>query len=89
MSATLMFYKITQHRSTIGMPPTIKKNLEALGLRKRNQTVYQRVSVSTAHKLRHVKELVKLELLPEDEAIIAKNTPRARPSPGFERIGRL
>lgn len=89
MSSPQMFYKITQLRSTIGMPPVTKKNIAALGLKRINHTVYQKVSVATAHKLRRVKELVRLELLPEQEALAAKNAPRARPPPGFEQVGQL
>lgn len=65
MSLSKGFYKITQLRSTIGMPPIVRKNMEALGLRKRYQIKYQKVSPSTAHRLIKVKELVKVELVDE------------------------
>lgn len=60
-----MFYKITQIRSTIGLPPVIRKNMEALGLKRRHHVKYQRVSPATAHRLMKVKELVKVELTDE------------------------
>ena len=60
-----MFYKITQLRSTIGMPPIVRKNMEALGLRRKDHVKCQRVSPSTAHRLIRVKELVKVELVAE------------------------
>lgn len=47
------------------MPPIIRKNITALGLKKRNHIVYQAVSVATAHRLATVKELVKIELVSE------------------------
>lgn len=58
-----MYYRIMQVRSSIGVGPKIRSNLEALGLKKRNHVVFQRVSPQTAHKLARVKELVKIELV--------------------------
>ncbi|CUM62738.1 uncharacterized protein PRCAT00000295001 [Priceomyces carsonii] len=78
-----MFYKITQIRSTIGMPPRVRKNIEALGLKKRYQTVYQRVSPSTAHRLAAVKELVKLDLVDEPKSAYDMAMER-KFEPGFE-----
>lgn len=62
-SAKTMYYKIQQIRSTIGLSPIVRKNMEALGLKKRNQIKYQKVSPSTAHRLIKVKEIVKVELV--------------------------
>ncbi|WEJ94493.1 39S ribosomal protein L33, mitochondrial [Yamadazyma tenuis] len=78
-----MFYKITQLRSTIGMPPVVRKNMEALGLTKRYQIKYQKVSPSTAHRLIKVKELVKVELV--DEAKTPAQVAQERKFPkGFQ-----
>lgn len=78
-----MFYKITQLRSTIGLPPIIRKNIQALGLKRRNHIIYQKVSPSTAHRLIKVKELVKVELV--DEAKTPQQLAAERKfDPGFE-----
>ncbi|WPK23769.1 hypothetical protein PUMCH_001015 [Australozyma saopauloensis] len=87
MSSPQMFYRIKQLRSTIGLGPNIRKNIEALGLRKRDQVVYQAVSVATAHKLRLVKELVSIELLPENEIEERSKADRPKWPKGFEKIG--
>lgn len=47
------------------MPPIVRKNMQALGLKKRFQIKYQKVSPSAAHRLIKVKELVKVELVEE------------------------
>lgn len=60
-----LFYKITQTRSTIGLPPKTRANIKTLGLKRINHIVYQTISPSTAHKLARVKELVKIELVSE------------------------
>lgn len=84
-----MFYRIQQLRSTIGMPPLVRKNIAALGLKRRNAVVYQKVSVATAHKLRMVKELVKIDLLhPQQAHALKKEEGKLYPS-GFQKIGQL
>lgn len=60
---TQMIYRIKQTRSTIGLPPVIRANIQSLGLKKRNQIVYQTVTPSTAHKLARVKEIIKVDLV--------------------------
>lgn len=87
MSSANMFYRVKQLRSTIGLGPNIRKNMEALGLRKRDQVVYQAVSVATAHKLRLVKELVSIDLLPAHEIEERSKTDKQKWPRGFEKIG--
>lgn len=58
-----MYYKITQTRSIIGMPPKIRGNIKSLGLKKRCQTVYRKVSLATANQILKVKELVSVDLV--------------------------
>ncbi|GBL50328.1 putative ribosomal protein uL30 [Candidozyma auris] len=82
------FYRITQLRSTIGMPPVTRKNIAALGLKRRNQTVYQRVSAATAHRLRLVKELVRIDLLKENEIEEAKKQDKQKWPKGFAQVGK-
>ncbi|KAF3986167.1 hypothetical protein FT663_02671 [Candidozyma haemuli var. vulneris] len=84
-----LFYRITQLRSTIGMPPVTKKNIKALGLRRRNQTVYQRVSAATAHRLRLVKEMVSIDLLKEPEVEESKKLDKPKWAKGFTQVGKL
>lgn len=84
-----LFYRITQLRSTIGMPPITRKNIKALGLRRRNQTVYQKVSAATAHRLRIVKELVSIDLLEENQVEDAKKLDKPQWAKGFTQVGKL
>lgn len=77
------FYRITQLRSTIGMPPQVRKNIQALGLRKRNQVIYHKVSPSIAHTLAKVKELVKIDLVNEYKTATQINQER-KFKPGFQ-----
>lgn len=85
MSAAQQFYKITQTRSIIGMPPNVRKNIAALGLKRRNQIVYQAVSVATAHRLAIVKELVNVELVDHKKDVNQLSAER-KFNPGFELV---
>lgn len=53
--------KITQVRSRIGSTKLQKKNLDALGLHKMNQTVQHDDSAVILGKIEKVKHLVKIE----------------------------
>lgn len=61
--AKQLFYKITQIRSTIGMPPKVRKTVESLGLKHRYDVVFQTITEGTAVRLGKVKELIKVELV--------------------------
>lgn len=87
--STQMFYRIKQLRSTIGMPPVVRENIKALGLKRINQVVYQRVSVSTAHKLRKVKELVSIDLMDESHIEALKLNDKPKFPTGFSKIGEM
>ncbi|KAK6462244.1 hypothetical protein DFJ63DRAFT_335575 [Scheffersomyces coipomensis] len=65
------------------MPPIIRKNIAALGLKRRNQVVYQTISAATAIKLSKVKELIKVELVEERQTPQEINQDR-KFKPGFE-----
>ena len=54
-------FKITLHRSAIGLPDRISRTLEALGIHRRMQTVYHRFSPDIAGKILQVKELVQVQ----------------------------
>lgn len=67
------------------MPPTTRHTLEALGLKRRNQTVYAKCDVSSAHSLAKVKELVKIEVTNEKKTREELNRERKWKS-GYEVI---
>ncbi|KAI1090102.1 ribosomal protein L30p/L7e-domain-containing protein [Rostrohypoxylon terebratum] len=56
----MSFFRITLHRSAIGLPKRTNGVLAALGLRKRDQTVFHPVSAQVAGMIMKVKELVKV-----------------------------
>lgn len=60
-------FKITLHRSAIGLPKRYKETLESLGIRKRGQTVFHAHSGASAGKILRVKELVKVENVTAEE----------------------
>lgn len=55
------FFRITLHRSSIGMPQRSRDVLAALGLHKRGKTVFHPVHPQFAGMIMKVKELVKVE----------------------------
>ncbi|KAI5953493.1 MRPL33 [Candida jiufengensis] len=80
-----LYYKVTQIRSSIGMPPKTRNTLEALGLRRRNQTKYIKCDVASAHSLSKVKELVTVEVTDYYKNNREINLERKWPS-GFELV---
>ncbi|KAK3490595.1 uncharacterized protein B0T23DRAFT_319199 [Neurospora hispaniola] len=60
----MSFFRITLHRSAIGLPKRTHGVLAALGLRRRNQTVFHPVEPQFAGMLMKVKELVRVEEVP-------------------------
>ncbi|KAI1491967.1 ribosomal protein L30 [Biscogniauxia mediterranea] len=84
----MSFFRITLHRSAIGLPQRTRGVLAALGLRRRCQTVFHPVSAQVAGMLLKVKELVRVE-----EAETAMTTRQMRdarkPERGFwvESVG--
>lgn len=64
-------------RSGIGLPKRRNDTLVALGLRKRFRTVYKPVNPQIAGLLLRVKELVKVDLVRDDE-IVTKEEMRER-----------
>ena len=57
-------YRITLHRSAIGLPGRVSRTLEALGLHKRMRTVFHEYSPDIAGKILQVKELVQVTTVP-------------------------
>lgn len=78
----MSFFRITLHRSAIGLPRRTRGVLAALGLRKRSQTVFHPVSPQSAGMILKVKELVKVDEV--DRALTPKEMrDERRPEPGF------
>jgi large subunit ribosomal protein L30 len=78
----MSYFRITLHRSAIGLPKRTRGVLEALGLHRRTQTVFHPVSPQFAGMIMKVKELVKVT---EVEYPLTKEEVREerRPEPGF------
>lgn len=64
--------KITQTKSRIGATARQKKNLDALGLRKINQTVEHSDSAIIKGMIEKVQHLVKVELAEEKKKTVTK-----------------
>lgn len=78
----MSFFRITLHRSAIGLPKSTRAVLEALGLRRRTQTVFKPVSPQFAGMIMKVKELVRVEEV--DHALTREQMKEERrPPPGF------
>ncbi|KAK7978016.1 39S ribosomal protein L33- mitochondrial [Apiospora sp. TS-2023a] len=80
MSAS--YFRITLHRSAIGLPERTRGVLAALGLRKRSQTVFHPVEPQFAGMIMKVKELVRVSEV--DRALSPKELrEERRPERGF------
>ena len=78
----MAFFRITLRRSAIGLPERTRGVLAALGLHRREQTVFHPVSPQFAGMILRVKELVSVE---ETERALTTRELRdsRRPDPGF------
>ena len=75
-------FKITQIRSSIGLPKATSGVLRALGLRKRMQTVFHPVTPQAAGQIMKVKELVAVSEV--ERPMTKQDVHDARkPDPGF------
>ncbi len=84
IQTNMSFFRITLHRSAIGLPQRTRDVLAALGLRRRNQTVVHAVSPSIAGLVFRVKELVRVaEVEDGREATLANIRAARRPDPGY------
>jgi large subunit ribosomal protein L30 len=81
-----MFWKVTLMRSGIGLPKRRNDTLTALGLRKRFRTVYKPVNPQITGLLLRVKELVKVDLVSEEE-VVGREEMRERRRLGREDRG--
>ncbi len=78
----MAYFRITLHRSAIGLPQRTRGVLAALGLRRRCQTVFHPVSPQFAGLVMKVKELVRVEEV-EHAKTKAELRLERRPDPGF------
>jgi len=78
----MSYFRITLHRSAIGLPERTRGVLAALGLRRRQQVVFHPVSAQFAGMILKVKELVRVEEV--DKALTRREVKAERtPEPGF------
>lgn len=78
----MAFFRITLHRSAIGLPERTRGVLKALGLRRRSQTVFHPVSPQFAGMIFRVKELVRVSEV--DKALSRQEVKAAQtPDAGF------
>lgn len=73
-----MWYRITQTRSTIGLPKKLRNTALAMGLTKRGNVVYQKVNASNAGQILTLKELVDVQVVDqalsrEEERLLRRN----------------
>ncbi|KAF9874502.1 50s ribosomal protein [Colletotrichum karsti] len=78
----MSFFRITLHRSAIGLPKSTRAVLESLGLHRRTQTVFHPVKPEFAGMIMQVKELVKVEEVDRAKTKYEVKEER-RPDPGF------
>lgn len=74
----MSYFRITLHRSAIGLPARTRGVLRALGLRRRMQTVFHPVEPQFAGMVMRVKELVRVR---EVERPLAKDELKAERTP--------
>ena len=76
------YFKVTQIRSTIGLPKQLSGVMRALGLHKRMQTVFHPVTPNSAGQIMKVKELVAVSEVDEPMTKAEMHAAR-KPDPGF------
>ncbi|KAK7425267.1 ATP citrate lyase subunit 1 [Neonectria magnoliae] len=74
----MSYFRITLHRSAIGLPERTRGVLAALGLRRRMQTVFHPVHPQFAGMILKVKELVRVQ---EVERALSKQEVKAERTP--------
>ncbi|KAF7534653.1 hypothetical protein G7Z17_g13336 [Cylindrodendrum hubeiense] len=74
----MSYFRITLHRSAIGLPERTRGVLAALGLRRRMQTVFHPVHPQFAGMILKVKELVRVQ---EVDCALSKQEVKAERTP--------
>ncbi|KAK3293495.1 uncharacterized protein B0H64DRAFT_434663 [Chaetomium fimeti] len=78
----MSYFRITLHRSAIGLPKRTRGVLAALGLHRRGQLVFHPVSAQFAGMIMKVKELVRVDEV--DRPLTRREVyVERRPEPGF------
>lgn len=81
-------FKITLTRSSIGLPPSVRATVTALGFKKRMQSVYRAVNPKNVGRIVKIKELVKVQTL-TPEQVWEETKPRVRAeNSGYTVVGR-
>ncbi|KAG6810912.1 hypothetical protein H0H92_009842 [Tricholoma furcatifolium] len=84
----LTHFKVTLRRSAISLGDKIKGTLVALGIHRRNQTVYHRHTPEAAGKILSVKELVEVHNVPTSQVKDARQQRLERKAPrGYKIVG--
>ncbi|KAK4462448.1 hypothetical protein QBC42DRAFT_251507 [Cladorrhinum samala] len=78
----MSYFRITLHRSAIGLPKRTRGVLAALGLHKRSQVVYHPVEPQFAGMIMKVKELVRVDEVDKKLSKWEVHMER-KPDPGF------
>ncbi|KAF2093201.1 hypothetical protein NA57DRAFT_48743 [Rhizodiscina lignyota] len=78
----MAYFRITLLRSAIGLPRRTNGVLQALGLRRRMQTVYHPVSRDIAGFILHVKELLDVQEV-EEKLSKSELHELRKPQPGY------
>lgn len=81
-AAATSFFRITLHRSAIGLPERTRLVLATLGLHKRGRTVHHPVHPTFAGMIMKVKELVRVEEV-DRRPTAAEMRASRQPDPGF------
>ncbi|GME95016.1 hypothetical protein B5S28_g931 [[Candida] boidinii] len=76
------FFKVTQLKSSIALPEKTQDTLRRLGLHRRHQTVYHKITPQQAGMIATVKELVQVELTEESQTKDEMRIER-KSNPGF------
>ncbi|KAJ1887407.1 ATP citrate lyase subunit 1 [Kickxella alabastrina] len=77
------FWKITLHRSSIGLHPRTRENALALGLKRRGHVAYRPINNEIAGMILKLKEIVRVEMVDKVEPL------KKAAVDGFEVIGRM
>lgn len=74
-----MWYRITQTRSTIGLPKKLRNTAFAMGLKRRGNVVYQKVNACNSGQILALKELVEVQVVDKPITRHEERLLRAKP----------
>lgn len=75
-----MWYRITQKRSTIGLPKKLRNTAMSMGLKRRGNVIYQKVNAANAGQILTLKELLEVQVVDkaltrEEERLLSRKPP--------------